>query len=339
MPPSRKCLHIGVLQSWIPSLTEVLAPVAPNPVTTGAKAQRIADALIEGRPPAFDPELLRAWLNAADWLVESGHLEAAKAALAVLTREQPGLEWAANLAELLRLAPAPERGVEELEDDLGKDVQVVARPGSDAALLLFCGAKHRLGMPVPLIHRWLARLGVSLVYLRDFHGLCYLKGVASLGRDRPETITALRGLLDGIGVRRLVCLGCSGGGFGALLYALELGGDAISMGSPTSMEPEFLKHMNHSAAATELKAAFPYEDLDLRRRLEAAGRPPRALIVYAERNWNERIQAEHAAGLQRAELHPVTGYKGHATAAELIRRGEFEPMLASFISGAAVHDQ
>jgi hypothetical protein len=207
------------------------------------------------------------------------------------------------------------------------------RPGSETALVLFCGAKHRLGMSLPLIHRWLARLGVSLIYLRDFHGLCYLKGVASLGPDLPSTAAALRRTLDGLGAGRAVFLGCSGGGFGALRYALELGGDAISMGSPVNMEPGFNQHMNHAAIAAQLKAAFPDEDLDLRRRIAAAARPPRTLIVYGERNWNERIHAEHMAGAEGAVLHPLAYYKGHATAAELIRRGELLPLIGGFISG------
>ena len=116
-------------------------------------------------------------------------------------------------------------------------------------------------------------------------------------------------------------------------YALELGGDVISMGSPANMEPAFNQHMNHGAYATTLKAAFPDQDLDMRRRIEASGRPMRTLIVYGDRNWNERIHAEHMTGLQGASLHPVTRYSGHATAAELVRRGEFEPLLKDFLNG------
>lgn len=322
------------------ALTDVLTSAVPKPVTVEGNARKIANALIGGRTPDFDPERLGAWLKVADWLVENGRLECARTALGVLDREQPGLEWVTSLSDLLARTPPPDPGMPEFADDVTRDVQVVAREDAETAMVLFCGNRHRLGMPVPLIHRWLARLGVSLVYLRDFHGLCYLKGVASLGADRAETIAALRGILDGIGARLLVCLGCSGGGFGALLYALELGGDAISMGSPVNMEPDFLQHMNHAVVAAQLKAAFPDEDLDLRRRVEAAAWRPRTLIVYGDHNWNERIHAEYAAGLEGAELYPVTGYKGHATAAELIRRGEFESLLAGFISRAtAAHDQ
>lgn len=317
------------------ALTDVLTPAAPQPVTLGGRARKIADAFLAGRTPPFDSEQLRAWLNACDWLVESGELQAAKAALGILDQHQPGLEWVTSMADLLERAPPPSVDAPDLQDDLSRDVQIVSRPGADTALILFCGAKHRVGMPLPLIHRWLARLGTSLIYVRDFHGLCYLNGIASLGSDRKATLEALRGILEDLGARRAICLGCSGGGFGAMLYALELGGDTISLGSPTNMEPAFNQHMNYAAVVQELKAAFPDEDLDLRRRIEAAARPSRALIVYGDRNWNERIHAEHMAGLAGARLHPVTGYKGHATAAELIRRGEFVPLLEGFIGGRA----
>ncbi len=314
-------------------MTDVLTPAAPQPVTLGDRARKIADAFVEGRTPPFDPEQLRAWLNACDWLVESGELDAAKAALGTLDQHQPGLEWVTNMADLLERAPPTAVDMPDLHDDLSRDVQIFARPGADTALILFCGAKHRVGMPLPLIHRWLTRVGASLIYVRDFHGLCYLNGIASLGANREATLAALRGILDGLGARRTICLGCSGGGFGAMLYALELGGDTISLGSPTNMEPAFNQHMNYAAMVLELKAAFPGEDLDLRRRFEAAGRPSRTLIIYGDRNWNERIHAEHMIGLAGAPLHPVTGYKGHATAAELIRRSEFVPLLEDFIGG------
>jgi hypothetical protein len=295
-------------------------------------ARDIAAAFREGRTPAFDAEEGGAWINAADWLIENGELKAAQAALRTLNAAMPGLEWAANLCGLFERAPPAEPGMPDFRDDLLKDVQVMARPGAETALILFCGARHRVGMHLPLIHRWLARAGASLVYLRDFHGLCYLKGVASLGEGLEATTAALRRTLDTLGAKRTVCFGCSGGGYGALRYALELGGDAISLGSPVNMEPDFNAHMNHGAVARQLKAAFPDQDLDLRRRIEAAPRRPRSLIVYGERNWNERIHAEHMAGLKDTALYPVTGYSGHATAPELIRRGEFEPMLQGFLA-------
>ena len=213
------------------------------------------------------------------------------------------------------------------------DIQVVARPGAESALILFCGGAHRMGMALPMIHRWLSRCNASLIYLRDFNGLCYLNGIASLGDGLEATTSALRRTLDALGPGRVVCLGNSGGGFGALRYALELGCDAISLGSPTNLEPDFNAHMNHGAIAKQLKTAFPDQDLDLRRRIDAAQSRPHALIVYGERNWNERIHAEHMAGLSGVELYPVTGYAKHSTVPELIRRGEFEPMLQDFLAG------
>ncbi len=311
-------------------MTDVLTPEAASP---GGKALRIADGFLKGDPPAFDPDLLGVWMRAADWLVETGRLEDGRAVLRVIERERPGIEWVANLLDLLERAPPSEPGVAGFVDDHQSDFQVAPQPGSEIALILFCGARHRLGMSLPLVHRWLERLGVSLIYLRDFHGLCYLKGVASLGSDLASTIEALRRTMEGLGACRAVCLGCSGGGFGAMRYALELGGDAISMGSPVNMEPAFNEHMNHLAAAAQLKSAFPDEDLDLRRRISAAARPPRTLVVYGERNWNERIHAEHMAGAPGAALHALAHYKGHGAAPELIRRGELLPLIEGFIAG------
>ena len=296
-------------------------------------AEGIVAALREGRMPTFAAERFAVWVRAANWLIEHGELQAAAAALQALNAASPGLEWAVNVGNLLELAPPLPPGATDFQDDLEKDVQILAQPGAPMALILFCGARHRAGMPLPLLHRWLANLGASVIYLRDFHGLCYLRGVASLGDNLAASVSALQQMLDGLGARQTVCFGGSGGGFGALRYALQLGCDAISLGSPMNMEPEFNEHMNHGEVARMLKTTFPDEDLDLRRGVEAARRPPRTLVVYGERNWNERIHAEHMAGAPGATLYPVAGYSGHATTAELIHRGQLDQMLRDFLDG------
>ena len=318
-------------------LPDVLTAVVPKPVKLQSSARKIAAAISEGRPPPrFDADQLGFWINAADWLIERGELEAAETALHALRAAQPELPWAVSVGDLLERAPPLEPGASDLHDLVRKDVQIAPRPGAETALILFCDRRHRVGMPLPLINRWLTRTGASLIYLRDFQGHCYLNGVASLGVGLEATAAALRGVLEGLGARRAVCLGGSGGGYGALRYAIELGCDAITLGSPVNLEPAFNVYTNYSAFAQQLRAAFPDQELDLRRRIEAAGSPPRALIVYGERNWNERIHAEHMAGAPGAGLYPVAGYSGHTTAAELIRRGELGPMLEDFLEGRPV---
>ncbi len=296
-----------------------------------AQSRPIVEAFRQGRPPVFDADAIWRWINAADWMIENGELEPAEAAVRALNAAQPELEWASNLCALFDHLPEPCPGLADFHDDMSKDVQVVARDGATVALIVFCGARHRIGMPLPLMHRWLSRLDASLIYLRDFHELCYLRGVASLGGSLAQTTDGLRRRLAELGADRLICYGSSGGGYGALRYALELGGGAISLGSPTNLSPAFNTHMNHGAFAKQLQSACPAEELDLRRLFEARATSRPVLIVYGERNWNERIHAEHFGGLAGVTLHGVPGYGGHATAAELIRRGELEPMLEGFL--------
>ncbi len=318
-------------------MTDVLTAVVPKPVKLHTSARKIAAAISEGRPPpAFDLDQLDLWINAADWLIERGELGAAETALHALKAAQPELPWAVSVGDLLERAPPLEPGASDLHDMVREDVQIAPRPGAETALILFCDRRHRVGMPLPLINRWLTRTGASLVYLRDFQGLCYLGGVASLGAGLEATAAALRRILDELGARRTVCVGGSGGGYGALRYAVELGCDAITLGSPVNLEPAFNVYMNYRAFAQQLRDAFPGQELDLRRRIETAERRPRALIVYGERSWNERVHAEHMAGAPGAALYPVAGYSGHTTAPELIRRGELGPMLEDFLEGRPV---
>jgi hypothetical protein len=304
-----------------------------RPVQLKEAARPFADAFREHRLPAFDPSDLWSWIGAADWLIEQGELAAAELAVRRLHEVEPELEWAANLCGLFDRLPPIEPDMADFRDDMTRDVQVARRPGSRLAVLVFCGVRHRVGMPLPLMHRWLSRLGASIVYLRDFRGLCYLGGVQSLG-DFERTKAALRELLSSLGVTRAVSYGCSGGGFAALRYALDLGADGVCLGSPVNLTPAFNAHMNHGSFADELQAAFPDEELDLRKAFEARPGATRALVAFGGRNWNERIQAEHMRGIEGVILHPIKGYGGHSTASELIRRGDFEPLIGAFVHAA-----
>lgn len=316
-------------------MSQSLTSALPKPLKLTQEATPWVEAFRAGRAPAFEADELGQWIHGADWLIEQGELTAAEIAVRALNAAQPGLEWAANLCGLFDRAPAASADLPDLHDKVKRDVQVVRRPGAEAALVVFSGARHRVGMPLPMMHRWLAATGASLIYLRDFHGLCYLRGVASLGEGLAAAKAGLSRIASDLGARRIICFGGSGGGYAALRYALELDADAISLGSPANLAPAFNAHMNHGGYARELAAAVPGEELDLRRLFEAAPRRPRALVVYGERNWNERVHAEHMAGLDGCELYPVSGYGGHATAAELIRRDEFLPMLETFCAAPA----
>ena len=51
-------------------------------------------------------------------------------------------------------------------------------------------------------------------------------------------------------------------------------------------------------------------------------------MMFGEYNWDDRLQAECLHELPSVRLVPVTNYHGHHVAAEVIRRGHLEALLA-----------
>jgi pimeloyl-ACP methyl ester carboxylesterase len=213
-------------------------------------------------------------------------------------------------------------------DDLTKEVQIVPRNDAETVVLLFCGNSHRLGMPLSAIHRWLGLIPASLVYLRDFRRLSYLTGLSSLGPDREATLTSLRGIIASLGGRRTVCCGNSGGGFAALHYGLDLGSEAVlGLSGATNLSPDFNMHLRQAVNSARLRRDLPPGLIDLRRLYGTANRPPRALLLYGQNNWDDRLQAEYLSGLPTVTLKAVEDHDEHNVVVELIKRGQFEGFL------------
>ena len=204
--------------------------------------------------------------------------------------------------------------------------------------LCFCSAAEmeleapihpfRLGLPLPLIHRWLAPLPASLIYLRDLENVYYLNGVRTLGPSREATLTRLRRIIASLNARRIVCYGVSAGGFAALDFGLELGADAVlCMGGMTNVSPEFNLYTTRQKKFLAVQSRFRDARLDMLEAYSNAARPPRVCLVYGQNNWDDRIQAEHMAGLSSVTLCAIENCKEHNVTVQAIIRGEFDGLL------------
>jgi hypothetical protein len=268
------------------------------------------------------------WQSAVNRLLADGQLEAAEYAARFLHRAYPALPYPRNLCGVFDRLP-PLESQPSFKSDPRRDVQIVRNGDADALLLLFCGAGHRLGLPLPLIHRWFGRLPAHLVYLRDFRRLFFMKGVPSLGADRAATAAGLRAIAGSFGARRILCYGNSAGAFAALHYGLCLEADAVlAMSGPTNLSADFNMHLSSRGSAARLRASLPEETVDMRRAYAAAERPPRVRLVHSDSHWDDRLQAENMSGLPGAMLQPIEGYAHHNVVAESIRRGLFDEQLA-----------
>jgi hypothetical protein len=298
------------------------------PVVRVKLTRELVRAMNEGRSPDFSVAPVERWVKALDRLLIAGRIEAAAHGLGHFERVAPDIAWAPNMRRIISLTPPADPTAPRWADDTALDVQAAPVEGAQTVVLVFCGQRHRIGFHSPLFHRFIQRLGWSMVFLRDFQDAHFVNGVASLGPDRPSTLEALRQLISSLGARRLLCLGNSSGGYAALLYALELGADAVlSFSGGANLEPDFNVHLNRAQGALELREAFPEEELDLRARYLAADKRPRAMLVYGEYAWDDRIHAEHMSDVPGVELIPIHDYEGHGSIAEAVMREEFEDLL------------
>lgn len=293
----------------------------------------------EGRPPNFTEGKVADWINAVDEMILGGELELAEYAVRAIHEMRPNLAWGNNLAELFAQIPQHDPDAPKFVDNSPKALQVVPRAGADTVVLVFCGAENRVGMPLPMLHRWLSRIGVSLIYLRDRSERAYLGGVADAGPDLAATLTGLKALIQDLAVRRVVCYGNSIGGYGALRYGVELGADAVlSMAGIVNLRTRFNAGLHYEDSARKMEATFPGQQLDNREVYLSAGARPSTLMVYGEHNWDDRIHAEHMAGIEGVTLMQIDGSKNHNVAAELIRSGRFDDLLrqAAAVSAGAM---
>jgi len=301
-----------------------------QPTGSAALADEIEAAFRARRPPALGETNMagrRAAAAAIDVVFARGDLAAAEHAARLLYSKSPGFRYARNLCAVFDRMPPADRQL-PFADDLTKEVQIVPRNDAETVALLFCGNSQRLGMPLSGIHRWLGLMPASLVYLRDFRRLSYLTGLPSLGPGREATLTSLRGIISSLGGRRTVCCGNSGGAFAALHYGLDLGSEAVlGLSGVTNLSPEFNAYLRQAVNIARMRRELPHGLIDLRRLYGTADRPPRALILYAQHNWDDRLHAEYLSGLPTVSLQALENNDEHNLVVELIKRGQFEGLL------------
>jgi hypothetical protein len=292
-----------------------------------ALAQEIRAAFRKGTILDLSAAEPLAWARALDFLLVRSDFDPALYAARQFSAAHPNLDYPSNIVTLLSRLPPVAADLLPFEDDPTQEIQVVKRAGAKAVLLLFGDLTHRLGAPIGAIHRWMGRLPVSLVYLRDFRRLFFLDGIPSLGVGRSQAVARLREITSALGCGSVLCYGFSMGGFPALHYALDLGAEAalgigglysVPAGVPRArpLEPYFQHPVSKTSVA-------------LRDLYEAAARVPRAALVYGDENERDRDRALYMAGLPSVTFRPVKGYAHHHLVIELIRRGEFGDVLKS----------
>lgn len=220
-------------------------------------------------------------------------------------------------------------GGSEFADRATEDVQIVRANECAPVLFVFCGQSGRFGVPLNLIHRWFARLGMHLVYLRDARRLFYVCGIRSFGRGRADSLSALRRIATDLRATSIACTGNSAGSYGALRFGLDLGARAVlAFAGPTALHRVGDGLL---AAARRHGHGLGKDDIErssLRDLYAQTANPPRVRIVYGAESPVDRLHALAMAGLPDVDLLAIPGVSQHLVLGELLARGAFENTLA-----------
>jgi tetratricopeptide (TPR) repeat protein len=247
-----------------------------------------------------------------------------EAQLRRIAREAPS-------GEMLKRAP--------IVDDKTKDVVIGRARQSETGIIVFSALTDSVSMPLPIFDRYLAAIGATAVYLKDFQRLFYLNGVASLGASYGATITALRELCRHLEIRRLFTMGSSAGGFAAIRYGVELGAEgAASFAGETHDADRALTKIEPGVAMIRrrLAAVVPREELDLRQFLSSRRSSCAISLYYAGDAPRDNAQASHLCGLSGVTATAVAGCDDHELLRWLALNRDLSSILARvFASGAA----
>lgn len=171
---------------------------------------------------------------------------------------------------------------------------------------------------------------VGKVFVRDLDQAFYQRGVRGLGRSVDEVVSGLSGL---IGERsRIVFVGQSAGGFGAMLFGALLGVDEVLAFSPQSFLNPWWRRRHHDdrwpaeVARARDGAGWRLRHLDVRPGLRATKGRVTVNLYYGDQNGLDEVHCRHLERLPGVHLHPVAT-RSHAVARRMRENGSLREVL------------
>ncbi len=227
-------------------------------------------------------------------------------------------------------------------EDPGVAVSLDMARDSSTLLLAFGGMHGDIGMPPFEFFTATGEIPVKRLFVRDLKRSWYQRGIEGHGETIEAAAAALRELIAAHDVERVVAVGCSAGGYGAMVFGTLLGVEKVlSFGPQTTVDLEILAELDDhrwDEPLRELHAAGAIDPdwSDLREALpRARWADTRYEIYYSSVNSRpkkkpgpglDRRQAERLRGLEGTRLYRF-GAGGHSIARLLRENGALDKIL------------
>jgi hypothetical protein len=215
------------------------------------------------------------------------------------------LKPGASLADIITTAPF--RALRPLVvDDPHDEVLIAERPGADTGVFVFTGLGHQLGLPLTLFDRYLAALGATAFYLKDFRHLSALGGIRALGEGYTATLAALHEMANERRIKRVCTIGHSSGARPAIRYGVDLDADCvIAVSGAFGRQPCLTDTPLNRRMLRRFTDRLSIDELDLAQFLRHRSYPSNIELLYDAESGSERANALYLSGLARVRLHPV----------------------------------
>ncbi len=178
--------------------------------------------------------------------------------------------------------------------------------------IVFSGNNPEFALPTHL----LVNQDTHLVLIHDRRRCFAFAGLPGLGADYDGSLASLRRIIESLRPERVVVIGISAGGAGAIKFACDLQAQGLLCFSvPTTLRLE------DDAGATlashpQLARLYRHDrslGIDLAAYYAAQANPPPATLIYSAGHARDAWLALRMAGLPGVTLISTEGYTGHTT--------------------------
>lgn len=213
--------------------------------------------------------------------------------------------------------------------------------GSDTLLVSFAGMGWKTSIPTFIFHNFLKQFSdLDKLFLRDINCRYYLTGLKNSTSSLQETIEFVRSKIDRTKYKRVIGLGCSAGGYAAILYGHLLQFDKVVAFAPQTVlneKKESLIGDLYNAPKTsawlrqrELTNELYHNSLDLK----FYSSYPTSIDIHYSIGGNRGIDKKHAEYLESTTCklfeHPGND---HMIAQTLRNEGKLKEIIEDALHG------
>ncbi len=177
--------------------------------------------------------------------------------------------------------------------------------GADTLLVTFAGMGWKDSIPTFIFYNFLkSYTNIDKLFLRDINCRYYISGLKNSTSTFEETIDMYRGLINKKKYKRIVAIGCSAGGYAAILYGQILGFDKVIAFSPqtvlTNRKEDLIGDIYNAPRTCQWLRSLNPDNAEYQKALDLNNYRPfkTSIDIHYSVNGNKGADKKHAIYLQ-----------------------------------------